>query len=169
MNKSLNLNNLLNDPTPMFTQQALHQSWTDRNKANSQEDLTPGLKLQLIPLIEDPTTMTDHHHEEETSTNDPQAVDLGILDQMTEEDLALAIGNPTSAAFCAITLDTATGSAGLTRSNSKLTSNNSRPTLSAIDVEENTKDSVTLESKDDFRTKKDLNNNKIKPIINITR
>ena len=169
MNKSLNLNNLLNDPTPMFTQQALHQSWTDRNKANSQEDLTPGLKLQPIPLIEDPTTMTGHRHEEETSTNDPPAVDLGILDQMTEEDLDLAIGNPTSAAFCAITLDTATGSAGLTRNNSKLTSNNSRPTLSAIDVEENTKDSVTLESRDDFRTKKDPNNNKIKPIINITR
>ena len=169
MSSSLNLNNLPNDPTPTFTQQALHQSWTDRNKANNQEDLTPGLKLQPIPLIEDPTTMTEHHHEEETSINDPQAVDLGILDQMTEEDLALAIGNPTSAAFCAITLDTATGSAEPIRINSKLTSNNSRPTLSAIDVEENTKDSVTLESRDDFRTKKDLNNNKIKPIINITR
>ena len=169
MSSSLNLNNLPNDPTPTFTQQALHQSWTDRNKANNQEDPIPGLKLQLIPLIEDPATMTDHRHEEETSINDPPAVDRGILDQMTEEDLALATGSPTSAAFCAITLDTATGSAEPTRSNSKLTSNYSRPTLSAIDVEENTKDNATLESKEDFRTKKDLNNNKTKPVISTTR
>ena len=113
--------------------------------------------------------MTEHHHEEETSINDPQAVDLGILDQMTEEDLASAIGNQTSAAFCAIIPDTATGNAEPTRISSKLTSNNSRPTLSATDVEENTKDNATLESKEDFRTKKDLNNNKIKPIISTTR
>ena len=169
MSSSLNLNNLPNDPTPTFTQQALHQSWTDRNKANSQEDLTPGLKLQPIPLIEDPTTMTDHHHEQGTSINDPQAVDLGILDQMTEEDLASAIGNQTSAAFCAIIPDTATGNAEPTRISSKLTSNNSRPTLSATDVEENTKDNATLESKEDFRTKKDLNNNKTKLVISTTR
>ena len=113
--------------------------------------------------------MTDHHHEQGTSINDPQAVDLGILDRMTEEDLVSAIGNQTSVAFCAIIPDTATGNAEPIRISSKLTSNNSRPTLSATDVEENTKDNATLESKEDFRTKKDLNNNKTKLVISTTR